>query len=191
MKNAHEFKGLYDDLDVDLKELGCLMIDTECPVIAPESLKDLEYVSPDPKKFWVKGVLKDWHVTVRYGLMPNVRARHIDKVLEEYPLPKSLEVDKIEIFPSPYEDERYDCYVALVNDKKLHEMNQQLSVLPNLNTFPVYKPHITIGYFKRGWNNVLKGILEEILLYSVETIGYNYGHILSKEEDSADTDRNV
>lgn len=174
MKNAHDYPGLYDDLGIDLRDLGCLMIDTESPLLigAP---KGAEYVSPDPKKFWVDGLLDHWHVTARYGMLPQVTRAHVDRVLEDIGLPETLSLKNgvFDCFPSPYPDEPYDCVVYRLYSPELQEINAQLSVLPNLNTFVEYKPHITIGYFKPGYfkanrrNLVAKG--------TVRVLGYNYG----------------
>jgi hypothetical protein len=148
------------------------MLNTESPVLHYGDA--VPYVSPDPKKFWVKGLLDHWHVTVRYGFLSGVSANDVDDVLGQFELPEHLSVTDTEIFPSPYPDEQYDCLVARVEDKKLNDMNQALSVLPNVNTFPEYKAHITIGYFK-------KGTVPDVSLRSlVKTTGLDYGQNLPR-----------
>jgi hypothetical protein len=56
------------------------------------------------------------------------------------------------MFPSPFpETEHYECIVGLVRSWDLTIANTQLGVLPNIATYPTYKPHITIGYVEQGW----------------------------------------
>lgn len=176
MKNAHVFSSVYDRLGIDLRDLGCLMIDTDSPV---NYLSDAltPYVSPDPKKFWVKGLLENWHATVRYGFLSGVSADDIDLVLEHVEIPDTLKISGIDVFPSPYPDEKYDCLVARVEDSRLVDMNTALSVLPNVNTFPVYKAHITIGYFEQVPSNP-----DVTLLGEVKVKGLNYGHKMPRLE---------
>ena len=172
MKNAHEFPQVYERLGIDLRDLGCLMLNTENPVAVWNEGE--EYISPDPKKFWMKGFLDHWHVTVRYGFLPGVSADDIDYVLSGVPWPKDLKISGLEVFPSPYEDERYDCVVARVDDESLVEMNEALSVLPNVNTFVKYKAHITIGYFVQDtWQT-------PVLKQNVRTLDLDYGHNLPR-----------
>lgn len=173
MKNAHTFSSVYSRLGIDLRDLGCLMIDTESPV---ESLGHMKpYFSPDPKKFWVNGVLDNWHATVRYGFLPGVSADDVDLVLEHVEVPSELEITGLEVFPSPYPGEQYDCLVARVEDARLEAMNAALSVLPNINTFPIYKAHITIGYFEAAEN------LEDVVLKEKVGVEYlNYGDKLTR-----------
>lgn len=181
MKNAHAFPAVFEDLGVDLRELGCLMLDTKSPIIGIAGGEEDAYVSPDPKKFWMRGVATDWHVTARYGFLPDVRKRHVDEVLAGIPVPLHLRTAGFEVFPSPYADEEYECLVVRVEDKHLTEINAQLSVLPNVSTFVEYKPHITVGYYRKGFYEDNKAALDGALYTSVETIGWNYGHILCKD----------
>lgn len=172
MKNAHEFPHIYKRWGVDLRDLGCLMLNTESPVW--EMYEAVPYVSPDPKKFWIKGLLDHWHVTVRYGFLSGITANDVDDVLADVELPSTLKISGLDVFPSPYEDEEYDCLVARVDDEALTAMNTALSVLPNINTFPEYKAHITIGYFeKNSWQPPL-------LKSSVKTLDLDYGHNLPR-----------
>lgn len=171
MKNAHAFPATFERLGIDLRDLGCLMIDTESPVLN-EINPTAAYVSPDPKKFWVDGLLDHWHVTVRYGFLPGVNRQDVDAVVNRMRPVRRLDIIGTEIFSSPYENEPYDCLVALADSQLLRDMNTALSVLPNVNTFPEYKPHITIGYFKPGSAG------QVTLKNAVKTIGLNYGNKL-------------
>lgn len=171
MNNAHKFADIYERLGIDLRDLGCLMIDTENPVMG-EVDPDSQYKSPDPKKFWVNGLLDNWHATVRYGFLNGVTADDVDRVITGLDIPSEVYPYDTEVFPSPYADEPYECLVALVRHPALYDLNTALSVLPNVNTFPVYKPHVTIGYFK-------KGAAKDVMLRgAVRTLGFDYGQNL-------------
>lgn len=177
MKNAHEFPGLYDDL-FDFPNAGYVMLDVDNPLVAePDFLKKHEYVSKDPTKYWMKGFATEWHATVRGPLDPKVRIKHCEQVLEGIELPKYLSLSRLEVFPSPYPDEDYMCLVAVVSDPALSEFNQQLSVLPGVQTYIPYKAHVTIGYFKGSLRDEA-GNVEDYLDSSVRTIGFNYGRML-------------
>ncbi len=176
MKSAHAFPKTYERMGIDLRDLGCLMLNTENPVDYVH--QGTPYVSPDPKKFWVKGRMDHWHVTVRYGFLDGVNADDVDSVLAEVgEFPSKLTLVSTEIFPSPYPEEQYDTLVARVEDKRLNKINQALSVLPNVNTFPEYKAHITIGTFETGRTDYVS------LKRSVKTLGLDYGQNLRRNND--------
>lgn len=180
MTKAHDYPDVYEDLGIDLRDLGCLMIDTGNPIPDNMHLDPADgYTSPDPKKFWMHGIHTDWHVTARYGFLPDVRKRHVDQVLDGFELPSELALVGFEVFPSPYADEDYECLVVRVDSPELRALNAHLSILPNINTFVPYKAHITVGYFKRGFYNANRNFLDYNL--TVPVLGLNYGHILSKD----------
>lgn len=150
---AHDYPEIYEDLGIDLRTLGCVMLKTEQPDTPFIDDEDL-YVSPDPAKFWIKGrVAGDSHVTLRYGLLPSVRQEHARRIMDDVNLPRELFVVNLEKFDSPYPDEPYECIVARVSDgdQYLHQANEALSLLPNMNTFSGYKPHVTLAYVRHGW----------------------------------------
>lgn len=149
MKSAHQFPTILSDLEINTDKLGCLMLETENPGIDLPGA--VPYISPNPDRFWIKGVSTDWHVTVRYGFLPEVKADHIQQVVDECAKPMSLHLYDIDKFDSPHADEPYECIIARVSDLALTQLNKQLSVLPNIATFPEYAPHITLGYVEKGW----------------------------------------
>ena len=160
-------------MGIELGSLGCLRLNTESPV--EEWVGEaVPYTSPNESRFWIDGLLDHWHVTLRYGFLSGVLADDIDEVLSGVEWPEGLKISNLEVFPSSYGDEPYDCLVARVEDPRLSEINTQLSVLPNMNTFPVYKAHITIGYFEQGsWS-------PPVLKSSVKTLDLDYGQNLPR-----------
>lgn len=177
MKNASDFPDLYSEL-FDFANAGYVMLRTDSPFqYVPMELRELGYTSPDPTKFWMKGFSDDWHVTVRGPLDPKVRQEHCRKILNTCPIPLDLELGNIEIFPSPYPEEEYVCAVVIVEDQTLFELNAQLALLPGVQTYVPYRPHLTLGYFKAGHNDLLIDKFTTAVSLYVPTIGYDYGRM--------------
>src|SRR3990167_9572280 len=112
-------------------------------VIAPDDIHAEEGLEDRP------------HITVKYGL-------HTKDVNAVTPLladvgPIQATVGQVEIF-SP-EEKDYDVIVQRIDSPALHALNQKLSDnLEVTDTHPEYKPHITIGYVKRGTGDKYKGV---------------------------------
>ena len=179
MKNANDFPDLYDDL-FDFANAGYVMIDLSSPYhTEPDGIvKELQYVSPDPDKYWMKGLMTKWHVTARGPLDPRVRQKHCYQVIREsIAAPMVLGLGDIEVFPSPYEDEKYECVVVRVDDYRLHNINEQFAVLPGVQTYIPYKPHLTLGYFKSEHTEELVQALEDCLLDCVSFRGWDFGRM--------------
>lgn len=152
MKSAYDVKAL-ETMGIDISSLGCVMLGVE-----PINLSDVidpewAYVSPDPDRFWIDGITKNTHVTLLYGLLQPAHAIEsaIDEVLEGWEKPERVEMDMLDVFPSPFEDEPYSCIVARQTrpQQALLEAHQRLSLLPHINTYPTYKAHVTLAYVHR------------------------------------------
>ena len=155
-------KSLYEldlaDKYVGNKRLGSAVLLTSSPMNTLDLktlalMKQEEYVSKDRNHSWISGIEVKPHVTVRWGLLPGVLVKDMEKTVEHMPVYGKLFITGWEIFPSPYVGEQYDCVVALVKPSTpwLRDLHTQLSVLPNLVTFPEFRPHVTIGYFNKGF----------------------------------------
>lgn len=165
--NSHQFPEVYRDLGIDLNALGCVMLSMEpLDVVAEYGLDrgDLHYTE-DASRFWIQGdvVRTKAHATLLYGLLQPgpVWEDHIREVLADWEAPESVEVASIDVFPSPFEDENYGCIVARlkVSDSIL-DAHRRLSLLPHVNTFGEYVPHVTIAYVKpeaiATWRDVFR-----------------------------------
>jgi len=182
-----DFPEIYKDLGIDIQKLGCVMLDVDC--LPNDNGSDEEYggsywIQPrdlyyteDKKKFWINGWVagKSAHVTLLYGLMKKAKEweKYINKLLKDWSL-KKVEIDHVGFFESPYKDEPYYCIVAHIKvTPELLEGHQRLELLPHINTFTGYKPHMTIAYIKKDeklrdkvikeLNDFLKGKKLEIL----------------------------
>jgi 2'-5' RNA ligase len=87
------------------------------------------------------------HITVKYGLHTE-NAADVQKVLAGEP-PVKAKIDGIDVFKP--EDKDYEVVVARVDSPDLVRLNAKIKdALPNTETFPTYKPHVTLGYVKKG-----------------------------------------
>lgn len=142
MRYLKSFK-LFEDKNHDY---GCVMVDV--PVKNWEEItsfidnQDLYTVENDN----TYGLQDRPHLTLLYGLHKEVTSEMVEGVLKDVK-PFDIEIDGVDIF----ENEDYD--VVKFNIKKtdiLQSIFDELSKLPNSNSFKDYKPHITIAYVRKG-----------------------------------------
>lgn len=145
INNAHQIEWIYDELGINLDELGAIMAGMTAPEI--DLPDDWLYYANDKKRFWIDGVVSQSHVTLKYGLLPGVTRKHVDRVLEGWEL-DDVQAKDIMIFNSPYEDEPYKCIVLAVESDSLVDANKRLSMLPNVSTFKEYRAHLTVAYVR-------------------------------------------
>lgn len=152
--SSSQFPTVYRKLGIDLTKLGVVMLDVK-PFKVTESVEDGEndlYFTPNPDMFWIKGAVGEQtaHVTLLYGLMQSAVdwGNHVFAVLDSWSL-DSVEVEEVGAFPSPYPEEKYSAIIAHVRvTDKLKEGHDRLRLLPHIDTFPNYRPHITLAYVK-------------------------------------------
>lgn len=91
------------------------------------------------------GLEDEPHVTLLYGLHEEVGVASIRQVVENMEFgPCNLQ--KLSIFENTY----YDVLKYEVSGFGLHECNKELKSYPHTTGFPVYNPHLTVGYLKPG-----------------------------------------
>lgn len=183
--NANQFQSMYTDLAIRLNELGCIMLDVEGSEIKNIISEEDLYYTIDPSKFWIKGFVAGTtpHVTLLYGL---IYAGHrsfrkfVDTVLKGWDM-DSIEVEKVGYFESVYKDEPYYCIVAHVKlTEELLEGHARLELLPHINTFTKYNPHVTIAYIRKDekLRDYVVATYNTLLAGKKLTIsGTNYGKI--------------
>lgn len=154
--NSHDFEETYKSLGINLNTLGCVMADVEPLEDMKKPIRGTEniyYISKNPERRWIAGWIagKVAHVTLLYGLLENAHTwkKHIDAVMSGWSLP-TVTIDHVGYFDSPYPDEEYYCIVAHIKvTPTLREGHDRLQFLPHVNTFPGYKPHMTICYMRK------------------------------------------
>lgn len=160
---SHSFPEVYKGLGINLSTLGCVMLDLS-PLEIPKNMIDgftrfpvfeqALYYAKDKTRFWIDGWVADKtpHITLLYGLIETAKNYewHIEQVLKGWKM-KTVKIQDIGYFDSPYPDEPYWCIVAHIETTpELIEGHQRLELLPHINTFAGYKPHMTIAYIDKN-----------------------------------------
>lgn len=152
--SSYSFPGVYEDLGLNVQKLGCIMLNTEPLTVSDIISEDHLYYAADPDQYkFVDGIVSERvpHVTILFGLMrsgPEMK-KHVDAVLSDWELP-ALEIEKVDFFESKIPTEPYYCLVAKIKPSpELLEGNARLRLLPHVDTFPEYHPHITLAYIKK------------------------------------------
>jgi HK97 family phage portal protein len=177
--SANDFPGLYDDIDIDVDKLGCIMIDTE-------TIKVTKFVEGGTADLVEAGVASDHvmgavaereaHVTLLFGLLENgnVWKDKVDTLLEGWSLDGVL-IKDVTAF------DLGDSYAIVGLIKKTPELtdgHERLTLLPHIQTFSEYKPHLTLAYVEHDaevadkWVEALRS---EYKGTSLNTKGINYG----------------
>lgn len=186
---AHDYKEIYEMLGYNLSKLGCLMLDTE-PIktdyyrIMQDGVTAYfpEYKAKNKERFWIDGYVADKtpHLTLFYGFLQEAGCykKHIEILFKEERI-ETVKIEDISFFESPYEDEPYYCIVAKVEKTpELLEAHNKLTLLPNIQTFPEYKPHITIAYIIKNEiirDDFIEHLKKELVGKELKITGLNFG----------------
>ena len=184
MPNAYTLS-CYQQLGIDLDNLGCIMLDVELPQYVSAQLDPKwAYRSADPKLAHAAGYPDEHHVTMLFGLLHNGNAIRsaVDEVLDGWTPPQVLHCVDVGYFSSPLPSEHYKCLWVKPHAPELLDAHQRLSMLPHINTHPTYEPHITLGYVHETFAGYAIERLEHLVLeqqLTVRVSGINYGDRLS------------
>jgi len=85
------------------------------------------------------------HVTVKWGLTESYSKDRMAELLREV-RPFMMEIRGIGLF----ENEQFDVVKFNVDGKELKALNEMFSRLPNEDSHPVYQPHMTLAYVRKG-----------------------------------------
>jgi len=124
---------------------GCVML----YFTFPEINKIHDAIDPDhiyeEDRDKTYGLEDEPHTTLLYGLHKEVTLNEIKKILDSYVYyPCTIKNASL------FENEKYDVLKFDVEGKNLHETNDDLKKYPFTSDYPVYHPHLTIGYIKPG-----------------------------------------
>lgn len=129
-------------------DYGCIMVTFQIydwnQRIASISDEDLYIEDGKNGKF---GKETEPHVTLLYGIhSKEANAQEIINYLKESK-PITIKIKGISLFENP----KYDVVKYEVESEDLVEMNKYIKEhFPNTQTFPTYKPHMTLAYVKPG-----------------------------------------
>jgi hypothetical protein len=184
---AHNHAELLREFGFNLSDLGVVMLKVDpLPVREWVGFGDTEDVwvyAPEGHRWpWVKGPVAETgaHVTVKYGLLEKAYTPRsinaIGQLMVDYEPGTVLRTDIVEIFEEPAVSELgYACIVARIDDEPLRNWNAALSVLPHVDTYAEYKPHLTLGYVKKELATVMAKQMAHHLPKYVTTTGLSFG----------------
>lgn len=88
----------------------------------------------------------EMHITILYGIHSE-SSESVRKILEDSG-PIRVELGKIQLFTNPF---KFDVVVIDVQSDDLVRMHEKLQKsIKHTSKYPVYKPHVTIAYVKKG-----------------------------------------
>lgn len=94
------------------------------------------------------------HITVKYGIHSE-DPKEVTALFDSTPAFK-IRLGKISIFSN--EEKPYDVVKVEVNSPELHELNKKIGEgVEVTDTFPEYKPHMTLAYVNKGEGEVYNG----------------------------------
>lgn len=193
--SSRDFPGLHESLDINTDKLGCIMLDLQTFDITKHvEGGEADLVQTTGQTDHTMGAVAETeaHVTLLFGLLQNGNTikEQVDKVLDGWNL-DSVVLDEITSFPvAP--DSPHVPIVAKLWDTRLIEAHDRLSLLPHVNTFTEYDPHVTLAYVKNDPDIVqkwVKALRTELAGMRLNAIGINYGD-LPNEDDNKEDDAN-
>ena len=187
--SSREHPEIYEDLDIDPNDLGCIMLDLDrlevLSVVGEGASSDLaSTVTMD--RTAVPGE-EATHVTLLYGLLENgnVWKDKVDTLLEGWDM-ESVTIKDIGYFDLP---ESYAIVAHVETTTDLLEGHNRLTLLPHIQTFSDYRPHVTLAYISKEadlgkWLTALNAQYEGAEL---KVNGLNYGDEPKGDETAEDT----
>lgn len=162
---------------------GCVML-----MYSQDSTKSLTdqidendlYIDPeDPTD---KGIVRDPHTTLLYGLHSDVSLKQVKTLFNNWSDEEAGESLKsilmggsyypegLEIFSNP--EKPYDVLVLEMHNASLHEANRAIKTLPYTSEHPTYVPHTTLAYIKKGIGAKYNGLTipEELKFTPVDIV---------------------
>jgi 2'-5' RNA ligase len=176
--SAAQYPQVYVDLGLDTEQLGCIMADTE-PIMISSVIDQADLYYSEDQEF-TQGIVSESvpHVTLLYGLLSSGPAmqKHVDAVMASWSLAE-VQIEDVTAFGA--NDSPYACLVArLVQTPALMEANARLRLLPHIDTFSDYTPHITLAYVDNDAGKVADYV-DELTRRLARTVvavkGINYG----------------
>lgn len=136
----------YHSTQINLED--CAEADDTRFDVAVSSLPDeaINEVHPYQTDF-VDGRERHPHITVLYGLVNEADFFKLRQICQNM-APFEVEVGTVKAFRN--ESSPHDVLVYEILSPELKKLNSMFSAFENENTFPEYKPHMTIAYVKKG-----------------------------------------
>lgn len=86
------------------------------------------------------------HVTIKWGLLDDKPSKALKAILSETK-PFTATIGEVSLF----ENEKFDVVKLTIKSDGLHKLHKRIKEeIPNEDTYPTYKPHLTLAYVKKG-----------------------------------------
>lgn len=188
--SARDFPHVYEDLGINLSDLGCIMLDTE-PIDIMEQIQDLYesaniyYGEPEDQHYGIPATTEP-HVTLLYGLLQNghVWRDKVNEMLMGWTCPE-LTVQKVSYFDI---GKAFAVIALLKKTPELIDGHERLTLLPHVNTFSEYVPHVSLVYVDKtvDVDALVKKLNKQLKGATLKTTGINYGHEPENVENDND-----
>jgi len=116
------------------------------------------------------------HITIKFGFTKAYTRNEIGNMLDNI-IPFKISLKKTSIF----ETDAFDVVKMDANGEILKKLNKKFSKLPNEDEHPIYHPHCTLAYVKKGEGinfknkgNDMSNIIIDELVYSYDGSKYHY-----------------
>ena len=100
------------------------------------------------------------HVTILYGLVGFQDQQQIIDLVKTFSKDIEVELDYI----STFEKDEFDVIKFDIDNQLINDLNIKIKKFINSNDYPVYHPHLTIAYLKKGKGKDYVGEIEPITI---------------------------
>ncbi len=132
-------------------EYGCAMLFFDFPELLnlqSKIAKEDLYTEEGSDRSY--GLEEDPHITLLFGLHPEVTLKQVTGVLDKYTF-TGCRVYKPSLFVNPkYDVLKFDIAYMARGGAFLDKINKDLKQFPYTSDFPDYHPHMTIAYLQPG-----------------------------------------
>lgn len=188
--SARDYPDIYEGTGIDPNDLGCIMLDLETmPIIeVVGNGAEADLVTESTRHDHMMGAVaeREAHVTLLYGLLENGNTwkDKVDSLLEGWSY-GGVKVKDIGYFDLP---ESYAVVAHLEETTDLLEGHNRLTLLPHIQTFSDYRPHVTLAYIKKDADlgKWLTSLNKQYADTTIAATGINYGDLPREAEDPED-----
>jgi hypothetical protein len=174
-------RDVYEALGIDIARLGCIMLETS-PVVVSDVIAEQDlYQTDSAEDPYYQPISSEpaAHVTLLHGLMrpgPEIR-RHVDAMLSGWQ-PDDPKIAKINHWPGQETGGEYVSILAMLTvTDNLLEANARLRLLPHIDLYGTYQPHITLAHVKSesGWLDYINRLHARYVDTTVASRTISYG----------------
>jgi hypothetical protein len=149
---------------------GCVMAGIDDDSVS--KILDFNYKTISEEILFVEGDEygreKHPHCTVKYGLTQSYSEDQMRSIIQNV-TPFQLEIKGVSIF----ENEKFDVVKFDVDGPELRRLNEVFSRLPNHDQYPVYHPHMTLAYVRKGMGKKFARTPSKFAKVPVKTLIYS------------------